>query len=66
MMHELLPQIDTQLCPIDDELKFLASTELGAIVQGREEVEPAIDSWSHANRRPQNSLHKDRRFSGGR
>ena len=49
LMHELLPQIDGKLHLIDEELKFLASTELGVLLEDRKEVEQAIDSWSREN-----------------
>jgi hypothetical protein len=49
LMHELLPQIDGKLYLIDEELKFLASTELGVLIEDRKEVEQAIDSWSREN-----------------
>jgi hypothetical protein len=49
MMHELLPQIDGKLHLIDEELKFLASTELSALMENREEMEHAIESWSREN-----------------
>ena len=49
LVHELLPQIDGKLHLIDEELKFLASTELGILLENRKEVEQAIDSWSREN-----------------
>ena len=49
MMHELLLQIDGKLHLIDEELKFLASMELGTLMENREEVEEAIESWSREN-----------------
>jgi hypothetical protein len=49
LMHDLLPQIDGKLHLIDEELKFLAATELGVLMENRKEVEQAIDSWSREN-----------------